>query len=60
MAKSLVDSTDLDFADVVGAEWSTLGNRAPVALVLHGLEGSARSGYAFQVYHQRGYPLVGE
>jgi len=44
------DFVDLDFADVEGATWADLGDQAPVVLLLHGLEGSARSGYAYETY----------
>lgn len=56
------DAVEMDFADVDGAEWSRLGDLAPVGLVLHGLEGSARSGYAHQAYKEfarRGLRPVG-
>ena len=41
------DFIDLDFAF---GPLGTAGDRSPVVLVLHGLEGSARSGYAKQLY----------
>ena len=44
------DFVDLDFADVAGATWADLGATAPIVLLLHGLEGSARSGYAYETY----------
>jgi len=44
------DILEVDFADVPGRTWSQLGDRAPIALLLHGLEGSARTGYAHQTY----------
>ncbi|MFT7583198.1 MAG: putative alpha/beta-fold hydrolase [Myxococcota bacterium] len=44
------DFLDLDFVDAPDASWSALGPHAPIALVLHGLEGSARAGYAVQTY----------
>lgn len=43
------DFIDLDFASVPGIE---LGPEAPLVLLLHGLEGSARRGYACEVYRQ--------
>ncbi len=46
------DFVDLDFADVTGATWADLGDDAPIVLLLHGLEGSARRGYAHEVYKQ--------
>ncbi|MFT7622266.1 MAG: putative alpha/beta-fold hydrolase [Myxococcota bacterium] len=46
------DFLDLDFADVRGSEWSGHPPEAPIALLLHGLEGSARAGYAQQIYRQ--------
>ncbi len=56
------DFIDLDFADVDGATWEDLGPKAPIALLLHGLEGSARRGYASESYRQlaaRGIRPVG-
>lgn len=56
------DFIDIDFADVPGRTWADLGAKAPVALVLHGLEGSARRGYACELYRlfsARGYRPVG-
>lgn len=46
------DFVDLDFADVSGATWADLGDDAPIVLLLHGLEGSARRGYAHETYRQ--------
>ena len=46
------DFVDLDFADVEGKTWADLGNQAPIVLILHGLGGSAHSGYAFECYRQ--------
>jgi len=56
------DFVDLDFADVPGASWAELGVNAPIVLLLHGLEGSARRGYAHETYKQlaqRGVRSVG-
>lgn len=56
------DFVDLDFADVIGADWADLGDDAPIVLLLHGLEGSARRGYAHETYKQlaaRGIRAVG-
>lgn len=56
------DFIDLDFADVVGKSWVELGDDAPIVLLLHGLEGSARRGYAHETYKQlakRGIRSVG-
>ena len=56
------DFVDLDFADVPGASWTALGDDAPIVLLLHGLEGSARRGYAHETYKQlaqRGIRSVG-
>ena len=53
------DFVDLDFASVSGV---TLPRGAPLVLLLHGLEGSARRGYACEVYRQlaqRGIRAVG-
>ncbi|MEN8164078.1 MAG: alpha/beta fold hydrolase [Acidobacteriota bacterium] len=50
------DFVDLDFADIEGLREDAL------VLLLHGLEGSARSGYAYQLYEQlslRGLQTVG-
>jgi predicted alpha/beta-fold hydrolase len=50
------DFLDLDFVSLPGLRDDVL------VLVLHGLEGSARSGYAWQLYRQlaaRGLPAVG-
>ena len=46
------DFVDLDFADVDGMSWAELGDDAPIVLLLHGLEGSARRGYAHETYKQ--------
>lgn len=56
------DFLDLDFADVPGATWSTLGDTKPIVLFLHGLEGNARSGPAQEIYRylsRRGVRCVG-
>lgn len=56
------DFIDLDFAEVLGAEWQTLGADAPILFFLHGLEGNARRGYAADLYRiaaQAGYRCVG-
>ena len=56
------DILEVDFADVPGRTWSQLGGRAPIALLLHGLEGSARTGYAHETYKalaERGIRGVG-
>jgi uncharacterized protein len=53
------DFLDLDFASIPGIE---LDPKAPFVLLLHGLEGSARRGYACEVYKQlarRGVRAVG-
>ena len=50
------DFVDLDFVDIEGLREDCL------VLLLHGLEGSARSGYAYQIYEQlsrRGFQTVG-
>ena len=46
------DFLDLDFADVSERGWSALGSSAPICLVLHGLEGSARSAYAVETHRR--------
>lgn len=56
------DFLDIDFADVPGREWAMLGADAPIALLLHGLEGSSGSGYMWELYRQmaaRGIRPVG-
>ncbi len=56
------DAVEVDFADVPGAEWGRLGDGAPIGLLLHGLEGCARTGYAHQTYKEfaaRGIRPVG-
>ncbi|MCB8983725.1 MAG: alpha/beta hydrolase [Ardenticatenaceae bacterium] len=54
------DFVDLDFADVAGASWADLGDKAAIVLLLHGLEGSARRGYACETYKPaRGIRAVG-
>lgn len=56
------DFLDLDYADVPGREWAILGATAPIALILHGLEGSSGSGYMWELYRQmalRGIRPVG-
>lgn len=53
------DFVDLDFASVAGV---SLPKSAPLVLLLHGLEGSARRGYACETYRQlavRGVRAVG-
>ncbi|MFN2106334.1 MAG: YheT family hydrolase [Candidatus Promineifilaceae bacterium] len=53
------DFIDLDFASVPGVR---LTADAPIVLLLHGLEGSARSSYAYETYRQlaqRGVRAVG-
>ena len=53
------DFVDLDFASVAGVK---LPRTAPLVLLLHGLEGSARRSYACETYRQlarRGVRAVG-
>ena len=50
------DFVDLDFVDIQGLREDCL------VLLMHGLEGSAQSGYAYQIYEQlsrRGFQAVG-
>ncbi|MEO5510211.1 MAG: alpha/beta fold hydrolase [Longimicrobiales bacterium] len=57
-----VDTPDGDFLDLDFAPASDLPGDAPLVLLLHGLEGSARRGYAIETYHalaQRGVRGVG-
>ena len=54
------DFLDLDFAHAPGVDWAD--ETAPIVLLLHGLEGSAGSGYACETYRQlarRGVRAVG-
>lgn len=44
------DFLDLDFPEVDGERGATTEVGRPLVLVLHGLEGSARSGYALETY----------
>lgn len=56
------DFLNLDFPIVAGQNWQTLGETTPIVLVLHGLEGSAKSGYCYETYRelsQRGIRAVG-
>lgn len=57
------DFINLDFADVEGVPLSGMHPQsAPLVLLLHGLEGSARRGYACETYRQlarRGIRAVG-
>lgn len=56
------DFIDLDFADPAGATWNQLGPDTPIVVMIHGLEGNARSGPAYQIYHDlsaRGVRCVG-
>lgn len=48
------DFVDVDLATVdrYGWLWTALGDTAPLVLVLHGLEGSARRGYMVEMYRQ--------
>jgi uncharacterized protein len=41
------DFLDIDFAEVDGSTWAELGHHAPVGLIIHGLGGSAESGYVW-------------
>ena len=56
------DILEVDFAEVPGRTWAQLGDRAPIALLLHGLEGCARTTYAHAAYRafaERGIRSVG-
>lgn len=44
------DFLDLDYADAGGVSWNHSADDAPLALVVHGLEGSATSKYALETY----------
>jgi hypothetical protein len=47
-----IELPDGDFVDLDHASIGTPDAAAPVVLVLHGLEGSARRGYAINTYHE--------
>lgn len=50
LRRERIATTDGDFLDL---DWTTpLNNDRPLVVVLHGLEGSARSGYALELYRQ--------
>lgn len=56
------DFIDLDFADVANATWEQLGDSKPIVMMIHGLEGNARSGAAHEIYRylsRRGVRCVG-
>ena len=56
------DFLDIDFGEVEGHSWAQLGDDAPILLLLHGLEGTARKGYAGELYiaaAKAGYRPVG-
>ncbi|MEM6283115.1 MAG: alpha/beta fold hydrolase [Chloroflexota bacterium] len=56
------DFIDLDFAEVENATWAELGNFRPIVMMIHGLEGNARSGPAQEIYRtlsQQGVRCVG-
>jgi len=44
------DFLDLDFAETDELTWREAPSNAPFVLLLHGLEGSASSGYALEIY----------
>lgn len=44
------DFVDVDFAEVRGQTWISKPDDSPIVLLLHGLEGDARRGYAGVVY----------
>ncbi|MEL6272132.1 MAG: alpha/beta fold hydrolase [Chloroflexota bacterium] len=44
------DFVDIDFADVENATWEQLGAHKPIVMMIHGLEGNARSGPAQEIY----------
>ncbi|MDQ7037525.1 MAG: hypothetical protein Q9P01_22590 [Anaerolineae bacterium] len=56
------DFLDIDFAEVQDYSWAQLGDTAPIMLLMHGLEGNARKGYAAEMYNAAariGYRPVG-
>ncbi len=58
----LADGDFLDLDWVTGKDGHELGDDSPLVLLLHGLEGSANSGYARQLYGEltaRGFQAVG-
>ena len=48
----LADGDFLDLDWVIGTDGGNLGDAQPLVLLLHGLEGSANSGYARQLYSE--------
>lgn len=61
LVRERLDTPDGDFLDLDWAPHPGGGNR-PLVVLFHGLEGSARSGYAFSAYrqaHARGLDAVG-
>lgn len=46
------DFVDLDFSLAGQPEWDATDKSKPIVLLLHGLEGSSKSGYAYQVYQR--------
>lgn len=42
------DFLDLDYYDVAGHSWALLGDKAPVVLLIHGLEGCTERGYMME------------
>ncbi|HSH01746.1 MAG TPA: alpha/beta fold hydrolase [Anaerolineae bacterium] len=46
------DFIDIDFADVGAVSWSQMAADSPIMLLLHGLEGSARRPYSYELYRQ--------
>lgn len=46
------DFFDLDFPDLPDQAWAAFTETAPIVLLLHGLGGSARTGYACEMYRQ--------
>lgn len=56
------DFIDLDYADVENATWAQLGDSKPIVIMIHGLEGNARSGPAHEIYRylsRRGVRCLG-
>lgn len=62
LERERIELPDGDFVDLDHAAIGTPDASGPVVLVMHGLEGSARRGYAINTYHelaQRGVRAVG-
>jgi uncharacterized protein len=62
LERERVELPDGDFVDLDHAKFDSLGADTPLVLLMHGLEGSARRGYALNTYRElarRGVRTVG-